>query len=395
MLREILEAMLVDIESDRSERTVSIDKTDKFAEAICAFSNDLPNNRQPGYLFIGANANGSACGINVTDRLLQNLAHIRSDGNIQPLPSMNVQKWNLGGGEMAVVEVLPSDLPPVRYKGQIWVRIGPSRRIATEAEERILMERRASLAKTWDARPCREATLSDLALDIFTLSYRPSAIDRTVIEGNHRSIEEQLAALRFYDLRAGCPTHAAVLLFGGNPCFYFPGAYVQYVRYEGATQASRVLRAPPRLSGDLLSVMRRLDEIAQDIANSKPVPTGIGYAEREGFDYPPRALHELLMNAIIHRNYESTTPVMVNHYEDRIEILNPGGLYGDLTPDQFPRVTAYRNPVVAEAAKTLGFVNRFGRGIDVAQAELANNGSPAAEFDVQLNHFLVTIRKPV
>jgi ATP-dependent DNA helicase RecG len=60
---------------------------------------------------------------------------------------------------------------------------------------------------------------------------------------------------------------------------------------------------------------------------------------------------------------------MINHYAERIEILSPGGLYGDLTREQFPRVTAYRNPVVAEAAKVLGFVNRFGRGIDVAQAE--------------------------
>jgi ATP-dependent DNA helicase RecG len=85
---------------------------------------------------------------------------------------------------------------------------------------------------------------------------------------------------------------------------------------------------------------------------------------------------------------------MINQFTDRLEILSPGGLYGDLTAEQFPRVTAYRNPVIAEAAKVLGFVNRFGRGIDVAQADLAHNGSPAAEFNVQINHFLVTVRTP-
>ena len=106
------------------------------------------------------------------------------------------------------------------------------------------------------------------------------------------------------------------------------------------------------------------------------------------------AVHEILMNAVIHRNYESTTPVMINHYADRMEVLSPGGLYGDLTPDQFPRVTAYRNPVVAEAAKVLGFVNRFGRGIPTAQAELARNAAPPAEFELGLNHVLVTIRRP-
>lgn len=391
MLRDTLEAMLVDVESDRAERTVSSDKTDKFAEAICAFANDLASNRQPGYLFVGAKPDGSASGLAVTDRLLQALANIRSDGNVQPLPAMNVQKWNLGGGEMAVIEVLPSDLPPVRYKGQIWVRVGPSRRIANESEERILMERRAALAKTWDARPCKEASLSDLVLDIFSLTYRPFAISKTIIEENHRSIKDQLAALRFYDLRADCPTQAAILLFGKDPRYFFSGAYVQYVRYEGLTQAGEILRAPPPLSGDLLAVMRRLDEIAQNVSDSRPVRNEKMLTEREVFDYPPRALHELFMNAVIHRNYESTTPVMVNHYDDRIEILSPGGLYGDLTHDQFPNMTAYRNPVVAEAAKTLGFVNKFGRGIDVAQAELSKNGSPVAKFDVHLNHFMATL----
>ena len=168
--------LLQEEESDRAERTLSQTDTDKFAEAICAFANDLPNNRRPGYLFVGANPNGSASGAVIDDALLRRLASIRSDGNVQPLPVINVQKHHLRGGDMAIVETLPSDLPPVRYKGQVWVRVGPSQRRATEAEERILAERRAALARTWDARPCREATLADLALDLFIVGYRAQAI---------------------------------------------------------------------------------------------------------------------------------------------------------------------------------------------------------------------------
>jgi ATP-dependent DNA helicase RecG len=100
----------------------------------------------------------------------------------------------------------------------------------------------------------------------------------------------------------------------------------------------------------------------------------------------------LFVNAVIHRNYESSTaPVLINHFQDRIEIQSPGGLYGDLTPEQFPRGTSYRNPVLAEAARTLGFVNRYGRGIAIAQAELQRNGSAAAVFEPTSNFFLVTI----
>lgn len=392
MEREELEAMLTDIESDRVEHTRSLEKLDKFGEAICAFANDLPNHRKPGYLFVGANPDGTASNAEIDDRLLQTLAGFRSDGNIQPLPVMTVQKWSLGGGDMAVLEVFPSDLPPVRYKGRVWVRIGPRRGLASEADERVLVERRAVLARTWDARPCREASLTDLSLELFTLAYRPNAVAREVIDENHRSIEEQLGALRFFDPRAACPTHAGVLLFAKDPLFFLPGAYVQYVHYQGLTQAADVVRER-RFSGDLMSVMRGLDELSMEIAGARPLPLPEG-GDRTVYDYPPRAMHELLMNAVIHRNYDGTTsPVMISHFDDRVEILSPGGLYPDLTPEQFPSGTSYRNPILAEAAKVLGFVNRFGRGIHIAQDQLQRNGSPVAVFEPAYNRFVAVVRR--
>lgn len=390
MDRDELLRLMTDLESDRVERTVSLTNTDKFAQAICAFANDVPQHRKPGYLFVGVKDNGEPAGAAITDQLLQNLAAIRSDGNIQPLPVMTVQKLSTTGGDVAVVEVLPSDLPPVRYKGQVWIRVGPRRAIASEQEERVLAERRVALARTWDARPCLEAQLEELALDLFLVGYRQFAVAPEVIEENHREMREQLAALRFYDPRAQHPTHAAVLLFGKDPLFFVPGAYIQYVRYAGSSQADEPIRER-RLSGDLLSVLRGLDQLAEDVAESRPVAAQ-GLAERMEYDYPPRSLHELFVNSVIHRNYEgSTTPILINHFEDRIEIMNPGGLFGDLTPEQFPRGTSYRNPILAEAARTLGFVNRYGRGIAIAQAELQRNGSPPAKFEPGTNHFLVIV----
>lgn len=394
MDREDVLRLMRDLESDRVERTVSTSNTDKFAEAICAFSNDFPQHRLPGYLFVGVRDHGEPSGLVVTDQLLQNLAAIRSDGNIQPLPTMNVQRLQSPGGDVAVVEVFPSDLPPVRYKGRVWIRVGPRRAIASEAEERILAERRVALARTWDARPCREAILEDLALDLFSVGYRSFAVAPEVIEGNNRTLPEQLAALRFYDLKLSSPTNAAILLFGKDSLAFVPGAYVQYVRYAGTSKADEPVR-DRRFSGDLLSVLRGLDQLADDLAEARPIAAE-GLAERTVYDYPPRALHELFVNAVIHRNYDgSSTPILIDHFDDRIEILSPGGLFGDLTPEQFPRGTAYRNPVLAEAAKTLGFVNRYGRGIAITQAELNRNESPPAIFEPGSSYFLAKVsRRP-
>jgi len=393
MDRAELERLLRDTESDRVERTTSLTDTAKFSEAVCAFANDMPSHRKPGYLFLGANPDGSASGVPITDQLLQNLAAIRSDGHIQPLPAINVQKWPLGGGEMAVVEVFPSDLPPVRYKGRVHIRVGPRRALANEAEDRQLSERRTLLARTWDARPCPAASLDDLALDLFVLSYRPNAVSREVLDANDRDLREQLSALRFYDLKTEHPTNAAVLLFAKDPLYFCPGAYIQYVAYASDSQAGEVTR-DLRVAGDLLSVMRELDRLADEVARARPARTASGQPEQMVYDYPPRALHELLMNAVIHRNYDGgATPTMCNHFVDRIELLSPGGLYPDLTPEQFPHGTAYRNPILAEAARTLGFVNRYGRGIAIAQDELTRNGSRLVEFDTQPNFFLATVRK--
>ena len=112
MLTEVeLIKLLYDLEADRVERTTSVSDTDKFCQAICAFANDLPNHRAPGYLLVGVKDNGSLSGLSVSDQLLQNLGAIRADGNVLPSPAINVQKFSLTGGEIAVVEVLPSDMP--------------------------------------------------------------------------------------------------------------------------------------------------------------------------------------------------------------------------------------------------------------------------------------------
>lgn len=85
-------------------------------------------------------------------------------------------------------------------------------------------------------------------------------------------------------------------------------------------------------------------------------------------------------------------PIQFYQYDDRIEILNPGGLYGKANPRNFPWVNDYRNGVVAEAMKVIGFVNRFSRGVQRVQEELKTNGNGEAYFNLALETaFLVKV----
>ena len=107
-MKDEIRVLLNDLENDRVERTISTTNTDKFGQAICAFANDLPNHQLPGYLFLGVKDNGEVQGLNVTDDLLKNVAAIRTDGNIQPQPSMIVEKVTMEEGDIVVVKVEPS-----------------------------------------------------------------------------------------------------------------------------------------------------------------------------------------------------------------------------------------------------------------------------------------------
>lgn len=376
-------------ESDRVEFTNS-GKTEKWAEAVCAFANDFPNHRKPGCLLLGVQNDGTVSGQTLSDRTLLSLAALRSNVNLEPLPAIAVHKLSLPDGDVAVVAVHPSDLPPVRYKGQVWIRVGPSRRAANRQEERMLVEKRASQPRPFDLQPAIGSALDDLVLDLFRVTYLPQAVSRDVIQENDRDPVEQMASLRFYDLAAKCPTNAAAILFAKDPRRWIPGAYLQFVQWAGTTLADEPINART-VSGDLLTVLRDTESLASLPARSRPAPESM-LRERDEKDYPPAAIRELLMNAIMHRSYESNAPVRFYWYEDRIEIQSPGGLYGMASPENFPRQTDYRNPVVAEAMATLGYVNHFGRGVIRAREALRRNGNPEPEFEFETSHVLVTIR---
>lgn len=383
-----LTELLTDLEADNIERTESVKDTDKFSEAICAFANDSPNHGAPGYLLIGVRDDGSLSGLAVRDELLINLAAIRSSGNILPQPQMNVGKFSLEGGDVAVVEVFPSDLPPVRYKSRIHVRVGPRKALANEQEERVLTERRVALAKSFDAHPCYEATLHDLALGQFD-AYRREAVDPETVAANNRSVEQQLASLRLFDPERARPTNAGILLFGKNTRYFLPGAYIQYLKLPGA-ELTDIPEDQAEVSGDLQTILRELEGRLKLLIHTR-MDTVNALEERLIPDYPEWAVRELLMNAIMHRNYDSNTPIRFYAFRDHIEIQSPGGLYGEATQQNFPTRNSYRNPIIAEAMKTLGFVNRFGYGVQRAQALLAQNGNPPAEFEFDEHTVLVKI----
>jgi ATP-dependent DNA helicase RecG len=151
-------------------------------------------------------------------------------------------------------------MPPVRFNGQTWIRVGPRRGIATLQEERVLTERQVAGIRTFDQRRCLGATLDDLLIESFKSEYLPRVVDREILAQNQRSIEEQLASLRLFDLAAQLPTHAGILIFGSDPLRFLPGAFIQFVRFDGLTMSDQ-LQDQKEITSNLITQLLQYENL--------------------------------------------------------------------------------------------------------------------------------------
>jgi ATP-dependent DNA helicase RecG len=275
----------------------------------------------------------------------------------------------------------------------VWIRVGPRRAIATREEERRLSEKRRSLDLPYDHQPVAGSGIADLDLNLFQRVYLPSALPVDVLRENERSVEQQLSGLHL--LAAGSiPNVAGILTVGKDPRSWVPGAYVQFVRFDG-TDLTSPIRHQEEIGGAMPDLLQQLDRLLVSQISLETIVNGAGPEARRP-DYPVGALTQIVRNGVLHRTYEGTNaPLRVYWLDDRVEVHSPGGPYGQVTVETIgqPGVTDYRNPLLAEAMKTLGYVQRFGIGFPLAQKELRQNGNPALEIQAQPSAVLVTLRR--
>ena len=183
----------------------------------------------------------------------------------------------------------------------------------------------------FDIWPRPSAKLSDLSRTFFEEEYLPGACAPEILAANERSYGQRLSACRMIVAEdEPVPTVLGLLALSRTPNRWLPGAYIQFLRVQG-TQWSDPIVDEAVLEGHLSSMIRRLDE---KMAAHNRVTVDFTSQDREvrRYLYPPVALQQLTRNAVMHRAYESTNaPVRAYWFDDRIEILNPGGPFGHVT----------------------------------------------------------------
>ena len=132
----------------------------------------------------------------------------------------------------------------------------------------------------------------------------------------------------------------------------------------------------------LFDMLPKLDTFTENSVVTKRPVAVTAFREEQIINYPKEAIREILLNSVMHRDYNSNMPIRYYEFKDRIEVMNAGGLYGKARPENFPTVNDYRNPIVAGALKNLGYVNMFNRGVRRVKELFEENGNPPVQFNV-------------
>ncbi|MFC4637195.1 ATP-binding protein [Deinococcus hohokamensis] len=188
------------------------------------------------------------------------------------------------------------------------------------------------------------------------------------------------------------PTLAAIMLAGTPAALraHVPQAEVCF--YHHATSdvefqfREDLLRPIPAL-------LTRLAELIQ--ARNRFTPVQVGLFRIEVWDQDEAVYREALLNALTHRDYTLRDAVHVHHYPDRLEIMNPGGLPGGITPGNILRhQPKRRNPLLAEVLSRLGLVERAGVGVDKMYGLMLRHGKEPPEYTTYADAVTLTLHSP-
>lgn len=280
-----------------------------------------------------------------------------------------------GTGRLLIMQVYPGLPPYTDTSGRGKIRVGKDCQPLTGTLRRRIMVETGETDFTAGEVPGRpESLISAAAMQRLREAARRENAPHDLLS---KSDQDLLAALGL--IRNGHLLRAGVLLAGTEAAIqeHFPGYVWTHLRMT--TDVDYAGRADGR---DALPVA--LDRVFDRVMADNPittVPQGLFHFEIR--TYPELALREALLNAFSHADYRIAGPIMVKQFRTRLEISNPGGLPGGITPENILRhEPVSRNPALVDALTRLRLVNRSNLGVRrMFQALLIEGKEPPAILD--------------
>ena len=295
---------------------------------------------------------------------------------------------NLGienGLEYIVIKVEPSKVP-ISYHGIFHYRSGTTKQeLQGPALQNFILKK---MGLSWDDTECMGASLDDIdreSVDFFL--HRAIKYGRMPSDSLNDNTEKILTNLNLYDTNHKLK-NAAVLLFGKRPSKFFSLCDFRIGRFG---RSSADLMFQDSVEGDLI----RMSDRVIDILRSKYLISPIHYEgliRAEPLEIPEDALREVILNAIIHKDYMGPH-IQMKVWNDRVEVWNKGSLPEDWTVETLLKDhdSEPRNRNIANVFYRAGFIENWGRGIDKIRESLKSRGLKDAVFEDFSNGMKVTI----
>jgi len=352
---------------------------DDYLKWVCGFAN-----AQGGAIFIGKDDNEKVVGVSDYKKLMDDIPNKVKD-LMGILVEVNLHEES--GLYYIEIITLPYSVP-ISFRGRYYYRSGSTKQelIGTALTEYLLRKS----GKTWDEVSEPTATLDDID-DASLKSYITAALHAgriADVEGLSKS--DLIAKLRLTD-DYGNIKRAAIVMFGKNPARFFNNCAVKIGRFR---KDSSDLRFQEIVEGNIVYLLK---EVLEQL-NRKFFTRAIsfeGMQRVEEGEYPIAALREMLLNALVHRNYLGASVVQMRMFDNHFNIWNEGELPAGISLEALKRQhpSRPRNLLIADVCFKGGYIDSWGSGTLKIISTCKEAGLPDAEIIEQDGGILVTLYK--
>jgi ATP-dependent DNA helicase RecG len=387
---DALHSLIAHGESETLELKTSTAELRRAGETLCASLNG-----EGGQVVIGVAPDGKIKGQQVTDSTLRDVAAML--GRFEPAARVEMGRIDIGNGRSVIVLDAPSarEHAPFIFEGKPYRRVGSTTTVMGQDEYgRLLLDRNHSRHR-WENQPAVRVSLEDLDHEEI-LRTRDAAIQqRRISAGTSTDVGDILDRLGLR--RGGVITQAAQILYGTRFLPDYPQGMLKMGRFRGTKITGDILDNRQEHLHAFAIVREAMAWLDRTLPLAAHFPPGQIFRE-DRLPVPPEALREVLLNAVMHRDYtQPGSYVAIAVFDDRIEIRSIGGLPRGVTAESLSGLhrSVLRNPLIAEAFHRTGAVEIWGRGTNRVIEECERYGIAPPTFEEIGGALFVTFRAQI
>jgi len=320
---------------------------DDYLKWICGFAN-----AQGGQIYIGKDDTGKVVGVEDYKKLMDEIPN-----KIKNSLGITAEVNLLQEANKHFIEIIVQSYSvPISLRGRYYFRSGSVKQELTGAALNEFLLKRAGY--TWDDVIETRASFDDIDEKTIKIFLRKAEEAGRLPDADGLSTPELLEKLRLAE--NGQLKRAAIVLFGKDPGRFYPNTFVKIGKFE---DDDFTIRFQELEEGNIIQV---LDKVLRTL-DYKFLIRNIsfeGMNRIETLEYPIPALREMLLNALIHRNYMGA-PTQLRVYDNKLTLWNHGTLPDGITLDKLTKHHSSfpRNPILAEACFRGGYIDAWGSGI--------------------------------